>query len=140
MPPTEQSKNIEEGGPVETTPESPSPVNESAPPAQVPATHSPGGAEGAPPPEVVPTTGGPEVPRGDAVLVRLYLARHDIYQPWYPMVGEVTVDPSGVAIVGTSLAADQAGASRKICDAVVHSGFVAAAEVFYGKDLSHACR
>jgi len=80
------------------------------------------------------------VPRGNAALIRLYLARHDIYQSWYPMVGEVAVDPSGVAIVGTSLTAGEAGFSRKICDAVVNSGIVAAAEVLYGKDLTHACR
>lgn len=137
MPPTEQDIIIEEGGPVETTPESPSPVNESAP--QVPSTHSPGGAEGAPPPEEASAAGGLKVTRG-AAQIRLYLARHDIYRPWYPKVGEVAVDPSGVAIVGTSLAADEAGASRRICNTVVHSGFVAAAEVFYGKALSHACR
>jgi hypothetical protein len=123
LPPVEDSTNFEEsefeeGGAVEVTPASPSPIQAAAPPANDQA------AEAA----------------GSAAQIRLYLARHNIYQPWYPKVGEIEVDPSGVAIVGTSLTADEIGASRKVCAAMLRSGFVAAGEVFYGEDLSHACR
>jgi hypothetical protein len=101
-------------------PESPGPAHRSAPPAQVPAA------------------GGAKASR--AAQIRLYLARHDLYQSWYPRVGEITVDSSGVAVVGTSLGAADARAIRKVCDAVVDSGLVAAAVVSYGRDLAHPCR
>lgn len=139
MPPAPSaSPPVEEGGTYEVE-EWDSVDANAAPPAQVAAAHSPGGGKGAPATEEGgPTEQGPAT--GGAAQIRLYLARHNIYQPWYPMVGEIGVDPAGVAIVGTSLAADEAGSSRKVCAAVVRSGFVAGAMVLYGKDLSHACR
>jgi hypothetical protein len=77
---------------------------------------------------------------GTAAQIRLYLARHSIYQPWYPKVGEIRVGRSDVATVGTSLPADNDEDSRKVCAAVIRSGLVAAARVRYGKGFGLGCR
>lgn len=147
MPPPEFAESLpppEQGGFIEEFDEGKgagaTPVQTStAPPAKVTAIPS-GGGDGAPPAE----EGGPAEQRpdviGGAAQIRLYLARHNIYQAWYPAVGEIEVGPSGIAIVGTSLGADEVGASRKVCAAVIRSGLVAAAEVIYGGKHSHPCQ
>jgi hypothetical protein len=142
MPPTEQSSTIEQwdgGRPAKAEP-APATQADEPPPAQVEATHGSGGGDGAPSTEIATAAERPEASPSSAALVRLYLARHDIYRPWYPRVGEVDLKPSGMAIIGTTLAADEAGVTHQVCDAVLGSSLVAAAAVIYGNGLSHACR
>lgn len=86
-----------------------------------------------------PGTTHPGGATGTAAQVRLQLARHDVYRPWYSDVGEIEVDASGLATVATSLATGARPTAEEVCRAVLGSGFVRRARVSYGSGSSVAC-
>ena len=76
----------------------------------------------------------PDVPQ-----LRLYLARHKIYDAWYPQVGEIELTPEETVHVGTTLPAGAKTQAREVCEAVVESGLVERVRVEYGTESSLGC-